>query len=51
MSTCNFCGGEMIWGGDHDAEDLGYDRAGIVSNLTCSNCGAFAEFIILEEEE
>ena len=32
------------------AEDLGYDRAGIVAQLHCSNCGAFVEYTLLEEE-
>lgn len=49
--VCWFCGGRLIWGSDFDAEDLGYDRAGIVAQLHCSNCGAFVEYTLLEEEE
>ena len=51
MTSCWFCGGNMIWGGDHSAEDFGFESEGIVVNLTCSKCGAFAEFVKLENEE
>ena len=27
----------MIWGGDHDIEDLDTDGDGILTNLSCSN--------------
>lgn len=40
---CHFCGEELIWGGDFDASDYGYEENGVVTNLTCSNCGAFWE--------
>ena len=37
---CWACGGEVIWGGDHDDEsDEGSHL--IVSNLTCMDCDAF----------
>lgn len=42
--TCWFCGGEMIWGADFDFEDYGREGSGVVATLTCSNCGADAEF-------
>lgn len=48
--VCWLCGGKLIWGNDFDAEDLGYDRPGIVAQLQCSNCNADVEYVLLEEE-
>ena len=36
---CFGCGGQVIWGGDHDTEDM--DDYFIVSNLTCMDCDMF----------
>jgi len=36
---CWHCDTELIWGGDHDYEDM--EGRGIVSNLSCSECDAF----------
>ena len=46
MTTCWFCGDEMIWGGDHSFEDHGLEGKGIVANLSCRNedCNATALF-------
>ena len=44
MTNCWFCGAEMIWGGDHDFEAYGLDGEGIVANLSCPKCEAYAEF-------
>lgn len=49
--NCWFCGGVLIWQSDFDAEDFGYNRAGLVSILSCSNCEAQWEGVQLEEEE
>ena len=40
---CWHCKEELIWGGDFDFEDYGYEGDGIVSNLSCSNCEASVE--------
>ena len=32
---CWHCESDLIWGGDHDIEDLDID--GILTNLSCSN--------------
>jgi len=37
---CWHCNTEVIWGGDHDFEDYGYEGEGIVSNFHCPNCQA-----------
>lgn len=41
----------MIWGGDNSFEDYGYEGDGIVANLTCSECGAYAEFMIRLDDD
>ena len=40
--NCWHCGTELIWGGDHDLEDM-TDEYDVVTNLSCPNCGAFVE--------
>ena len=39
---CWHCGTELIWGGDHDLEDM-TDEYDVVTNLSCPNCGAYVE--------
>jgi hypothetical protein len=39
--NCWHCNHELIWGGDHDYEDFDYPGEGIVTNLSCPDCGAF----------
>ena len=34
---CWHCKSDLIWGGDHDIEDLDIDEDGILTNLSCSN--------------
>jgi hypothetical protein len=38
--NCWHCNAELIWGGDHDFEDWGYEGEGIVSNFSCPDCPA-----------
>tara|TARA_B100000424_G_scaffold249224_1_gene222922 strand:- start:695 stop:1045 length:351 start_codon:yes stop_codon:yes gene_type:complete len=42
-NACWVCGGELIWGGDHDLDKEDYPEYNIVSNLTCSSCESFVE--------
>ena len=37
---CWHCKSELIWGGDHDVQEVYEDEQseGIVSNFSCSNC-------------
>ena len=46
---CWYCGGALIWGGDEDlfsiTEDP-HDVDGILTNLTCSECGASVEYLL-----
>ena len=39
--NCWHCGTELIWGGDHDLDDV--EEYDMVTNLSCPNCGAFVE--------
>ena len=40
--NCWHCNTELIWGGDHDLEDM-TDEYDMVTNLSCPNCGAYVE--------
>lgn len=39
MIQCYDCDDELIWGGDHDNEDI---EGGIISNYNCSECDCTA---------
>ena len=41
--NCWHCGTELIWGGDHDLDDMLDEEYDMVTNLSCPNCGAFVE--------
>ena len=39
--NCWHCSTELIWGGDHDMEDMNMEGDdGIVTNLSCPSCPA-----------
>lgn len=41
MYECFHCGLKaVIWDSDADAEECGYERAGIIHFCHCTNCGA-----------
>ena len=42
MMSCWVCGGDLIWGGDHDIEEESEDFS-ILTNLSCPSCGAYVE--------
>jgi len=45
MPQCFYCKHELIWGGDHDDQDMdGQDY--IVSNLSCPECNSFVLFYL-----
>ncbi len=53
---CWHCDSELIWGGDHDIQEvmLEEDKEGIASNFSCSNydCNTHVEvYHFLQEEE
>ena len=39
--NCWHCNTELIWGGDHDLEEI--EEYDMVSNLSCPNCDAYVE--------
>ena len=41
-ASCYYCGGKLIWGGDHDEEF--HEEFDIVTNLTCEDCDSFVLF-------
>lgn len=43
-NPCYYCSSELIWGGDNSFEDFNIEGEGMVTNLSCPNCGATAEF-------
>ena len=47
---CPGCDHEMIWGGDHDDEDMD-GRGYIASNLTCPECDTFVIVYTTVEED
>ena len=49
-TTCWWCGGQLIWGGDHDLseEDDYFDMS---SNLTCTQCQAHVIYYRPKDEE
>jgi len=53
---CWHCDSELIWGGDHDIQEvmLDEDKEGIASNFSCSNydCNTHVEvYHFIQEEE
>jgi hypothetical protein len=52
---CWHCDSELIWGGDHDIQEvmLDEDKEGIASNFTCSNydCNTHVEVYHFNQEE
>lgn len=41
--NCYRCNTELIWGNDFDYNDYNLEGDGIVTNLSCSKCGAYVE--------
>ena len=41
--NCWHCGTELIWGGDHDIDDVEDMEYDIVTNLTCPKCESYVE--------
>ena len=52
MTECWFCGHEMIWGADFNADEVGTGGPNqVAAELSCPNCGATATFTSAAEEE
>jgi RNase P subunit RPR2 len=48
--NCWHCNTELIWGGDHDAEDEGSESYSMVTNLSCPNCDCHVKVYYPREE-
>ena len=55
MYQCFHClQNSVVWCGDFDAEDYGYEEAGIIHECKCTNCNARITYFIpleIREEE
>lgn len=51
--TCWYCGGKLIWWGDHDLSDIEEDpdANGIYTELGCKDCGAVVTYTLDENRE
>lgn len=49
--TCWYCGAAMNWNSDFNYDEVYGEGDGIVSYLTCSECGAEAEFSLRTDDE
>lgn len=47
--VCWYCGGQLCWDADFDAEDFGYEEEGIVTRLHCNDCGAVVTYELIQE--
>ena len=45
--NCWHCNTKLIWGGDHDIEEVEYSR---VTNLSCPNCKSYVEVYYPKEK-
>ena len=47
MYECFHCGARaVIWDGDFDSEDYGYEEPGIIHECHCVNCGAQITYFV-----
>lgn len=52
MYECFHCGFRaVIWNGDFDLEDCGYEGVGVVHYCTCTHCGAKIEYVCKFDDE
>ena len=42
--NCWHCNTELIWGGDHDIDDVEDMEYDMITNLTCPKCESYVEF-------
>lgn len=53
--ACWYCGGQLIWDSDFNADEAYGDGdgkpEGIVSYLHCARCGARVEYTLIEDDE
>lgn len=47
---CWYCGGQLCWNSDWDYADIHGEGEGIVTMLTCMDCGAEVEYTLKAED-
>ena len=50
-SKCWYCGGKLRWNSDFNYDEVYGEGEGIVTFLTCTNCGAEVQYSLRKEEE
>lgn len=50
-NKCWYCGGELCWNSDFNYDEVYGEGEGIVTFLTCTNCGAEVQYSLKNEEE
>ena len=50
-STCWLCGGELLWNSDFNYDEVYDEGEGIVSFLTCMECGAEVQVSLRTDNE
>ena len=51
LMRCWYCGGKLRWNGDFNYDEIFGEGNGIVSFLTCMNCGAEVQYSLRESDE
>ena len=51
LMRCWYCGGQLRWDSDFSYDEIFGEGDGIVSFLTCMNCGAEVQYSLREEED
>lgn len=49
--VCWYCGGRLRWNSDFSYDEIFGEGDGIVSFLTCMNCGAEVQYSLRESDE
>jgi RNase P subunit RPR2 len=49
--NCWYCGSDMHWNADFNYDEVFEEGEGVVSYLTCSECGATAQFSLRTDKE
>lgn len=49
--VCWYCGGQLRWDSDFNYDEVFGEGDGIVSFLTCTNCGAEVQYSLKEEND
>lgn len=51
VNNCWYCGGTLIWQSDFNYDEIYSEGEGIVTFLTCKNCGAEVQYSLRTDKE